>query len=113
MFNAAVLGSMKKGSILINTARGPLIDEPALYHALQTGHLLGAGLDVFQQEPPSPENPLFTLDNVVVSPHVGGADQLSVERMGIEAAECIACLSRNQWPVGAVVNDSLRDGWRW
>lgn len=113
LFNADVFGKMKKGSVFINSARGPLVDESALYDALRSGHLLGAGLDVFQEEPPSPENPLFTLNNVVVSPHIAGADELSLEQMGIEAADCIAKLSRNQWPIGAVVNDSLRDNWKW
>lgn len=113
MFNAEVFAKMKRGSILINSARGPLVKEAALYEALQSGHLLGAGLDVFEVEPPRPDNPLFKLDNVVVSPHIAGADELSLERMGVEAAECIVKLYRNEWPDGAVVNGSLKDGWKW
>lgn len=113
LFNANVFGRMKTGSIFINSARGPLVDESALYDALKSGHLLGAGLDVFELEPPRRDNPLFMLDNVVLSPHIAGADELSLERMGIEAAECIAKLSRNQWPEGAVVNALLQASWKW
>jgi phosphoglycerate dehydrogenase-like enzyme len=64
------LAMMKTGAILINTARGELVDEEALQDALRTGHLSAAGLDVFGQEPVSPQNPLLSLENVVVTPHV-------------------------------------------
>ena len=59
---------MKPGSILLNTARGPMVVEADLLTALQTGHLGGAGLDVYEHEPPAADNPLFKLDNVVLSP---------------------------------------------
>ena len=70
-------------------------------------------MDVFELEPPSPENPLFRLDNVVVSPHLGGNDKLSQKNMAIEADDCIIKLYQGQWPTGAVVNDSLRSNWHW
>ena len=66
------LGLMKKGAIFINTSRGPVQQERALFEALTRGHLAAAGLDVFEEEPSSPDNPLFNLDNVVVSSHVAG-----------------------------------------
>ncbi len=72
LFNAQTLAKMKKGAVLINTARGPLVDEKALYDALKSGHLYGAGLDVWEVEPTPFDNPLLTLENVVAQPHVAG-----------------------------------------
>jgi glyoxylate reductase/D-3-phosphoglycerate dehydrogenase len=63
---------MRRDAILINTARGELIDEAALYKALREERIFAAGLDTFDQEPPDPQNPLFTLQNVVLSPHAAG-----------------------------------------
>lgn len=70
LINSTTLGQMKAGSILINTARGALVDETALYEALRSGHLVAAGLDVFQQEPISPQNRLLDLENVVFTDHI-------------------------------------------
>ncbi|MCX8560284.1 2-hydroxyacid dehydrogenase [Mycolicibacterium mucogenicum] len=69
LLDAAALGLMKTGAVLVNTSRGAVIDEPALVAALQNGPLQAAGLDVFATEPVDPGNPLLALDNVVVSPH--------------------------------------------
>ncbi len=69
MIDAAALARMRPGSLLINTGRGSLVDGAALAAALRAGHIAGAGLDVFEQEPPDPADPLFTLPNVVVTPH--------------------------------------------
>jgi phosphoglycerate dehydrogenase-like enzyme len=113
MFNRSVFARMKPSSVLINTARGGLVVEADLLAALKEGRLGGAGLDVFEQEPAAPDNPLFQLENVVVSPHLGGADQLSQDNMAIEAADCIVKLYRGQWPAGAVVNDPLRTTFKW
>lgn len=63
------LALMKTSAFLISIARGPIVDEPALYDALRTGQIRGAGLDVFEQEPVDPNNPILALDNVIVSPH--------------------------------------------
>jgi D-3-phosphoglycerate dehydrogenase/(S)-sulfolactate dehydrogenase len=111
--NKSVFDRMKPGSILLNTSRGPIVKESDLIEALKSGKLSGAGLDVFEEEPAKADNPLFKLSNVVVSPHVAGIESRAMEDMGIEAADCIIKLHRGQWPTGAVVNDGLRDGWKW
>jgi phosphoglycerate dehydrogenase-like enzyme len=113
LFNKTVLAKMKPGGILINTARGPIVCERDLLEALRSGHLRAAALDVFEQEPPAADNPLFALDNVVLSPHLGGMDEQSVRDMAAEVAENIIQLYRGQWPAGAVVNDELRTTWKW
>jgi phosphoglycerate dehydrogenase-like enzyme len=63
---------MKSSAILVNTARGPVVDEVALHKALTDGTIRAAGLDVFDQEPPQSNNPLFTLDNVILTAHLAG-----------------------------------------
>jgi phosphoglycerate dehydrogenase-like enzyme len=112
MFNRDVFTRMKRGAIFINTSRGKVVVEEHLVEALRSGHLRGAALDVFEQEPPEPNNPLFQLPQVVCSPHLAGTDEVSLEAMGAEAATCIVRLFRGEWPEGAVVNKELRDGWR-
>lgn len=113
LINRDTLARMKRGSTLINTARGKLVVEADLLEALKSGHLRAAALDVFEQEPPSPDNPLFALPNVVVCPHLAGGDYLSLENMGIECAQNIVALRNNRWPEGAVINDELRADWLW
>ena len=72
MMGAAQFKMMKPSAYLINTCRGPVVDEPALIEALRLGTIAGAGLDVFDQEPPPPNNPLFSLQNVVLTAHFAG-----------------------------------------
>jgi phosphoglycerate dehydrogenase-like enzyme len=72
MIGIEQLRSMRPTAYLINTCRGPVVDEPALYAALRDGLIAGAGIDVFEQEPPPADNPLFALDNVVLTPHFAG-----------------------------------------
>jgi len=113
IFNRYVFAKMKPGSVLVNTSRGGTVVEADLVAALQSGRLAGAALDVFEEEPPAKDNPLFAMDNVVLSPHIAGTDTRSMEDMGIECARCIVSLYRGEWPEGAVVNEELREGWKW
>jgi phosphoglycerate dehydrogenase-like enzyme len=80
MIDAAALAAMKRGSVLINTARGPLVDEAALCEALTSGHLRGAGLDVFSREPVGAEDAVLRLPNVVVTPHLAWLTTETLER---------------------------------
>jgi phosphoglycerate dehydrogenase-like enzyme len=80
IIDAAALAAMRRGSVLINTARGPLVDEAALLEALTSGHLRGAGLDVFAREPVSIDDPLLELQNVVVTPHLAWLTTETLER---------------------------------
>jgi len=89
MFGAARLRLMKPTAYLINTARGGIVDEPALYDALASGKLVGAGLDVFEQEPPPAGHSLFALPNVIFAPHVAGVTRESVDRMSEQTARNI------------------------
>jgi D-3-phosphoglycerate dehydrogenase len=91
--DAGFLGKMKKGSWLVNTARGDLIDEKALIAALESGHLAGAALDVYSEEPPDKQNPLLKMDQVITTPHMGAHSDSATNNMGRMALdECLAVL---------------------
>lgn len=113
VMNAKTFAKMKPGAIFINTARGGLVDERALHDALKSGHLAGAGLDVFKVEPLPLDSPLLTLDNVLLSPHMGGLDDESQIAMSSLAAQCIVDLHQGRWPEGCVVNETVRPDWKW
>lgn len=87
MINAATLAGMKPGAYFINTARGPLVDYPALFEALRGGHLRGAMLETFDIEPLPPDSPWFELDNVTLTPHIAGASVRTVTYAAQLAAE--------------------------
>jgi D-3-phosphoglycerate dehydrogenase len=89
MFDAARLAHMKPTAYLINTARGGIVNEAALYDALVKGKIAGAGIDVFEKEPPPSDNPLFKLQNVITAPHVAGVTREALDRMGLQTAKNI------------------------
>ena len=102
--NAERLAMMKSSAILINTSRGPVVDEQALIEALERGIIAGAGLDVFEQEPVDPHNPLLTMTNVVATPHMAGTTWDTWARraqFGFENMERV----RHGEPPQAVVRD--------
>ncbi len=97
MVNDAFLAKMKKGSYLINTARGEVVDESALMRALESGHLRGAGLDAFVTEPPDPANPLLHLPQVIATPHLGAQTDGATSNMGWFAMlDCLAVLKNEE-----------------
>src|SRR6202789_4603974 len=89
LFDAARLKRMKPTAYLVNTARGGIVSEAALYDALVSGRLAGAGLDVFEEEPPPVGHSLFELPNVIVAPHVAGVTREAVDRMSEQTARNI------------------------
>jgi D-3-phosphoglycerate dehydrogenase len=86
LIGAREIASMKPGALLINTARGPVIDETALVNALRSGHLGGAGLDTFETEPIAADNPLLALDNVILTPHVAGVTRAAALQVATTTA---------------------------
>jgi len=103
MIDAAALARMKPGAVLINTARGGLVDEAALVAALRSGHLRGAGLDVFAVEPAGADNPLFALPQVVLAPHVSWLTPETLARSLLVARENVRRLAVGEGLVNRVV----------
>jgi glyoxylate reductase len=106
---------MKKTAILINNARGPVIDEKALYKALKEGWIAAAGLDVFEQEPTPSNNPLLTLDNVVVAPHISSASYETRSKMAEMVAENLTAFFEGKMPPNLVnqeVTKVKKPGWK-
>ena len=101
MVDAGALEKMKPTAYLINVARGGIVDEMALYNALKDGTIAGAALDVFKEEPTT-DSPLFTLPNVVVTPHLGASTAEAQDRAGITAAEQVATALRGAVPMHAI-----------
>lgn len=99
------LRRMKPTAILINTSRGPIVDEPVLVRALTEGWIAGAGLDVFEQEPLAPSHPLLNLENVVLTPHSAGLSGDGMEPRWRASVESVLALARRRWPPSSVNRD--------
>ena len=111
--NAQRFAQMKPGSVFINTARGGLVDEPALVDALQSGHLRAAALDVFEKEPLPTSSPFLQMDNVLLAGHVAGLDIESHRDTLIMAAETICSLKEGGWPTDCIRNLQDVTDWKW
>lgn len=105
IINARTLALMPKGSYLINVARGALVDEAALLDALNSGHLAGAGLDVYDPEPPAANNPLLTLPNIICTPHIASYTSAGILRMQVMACKQVASALRGERPTNLVNAD--------
>jgi D-3-phosphoglycerate dehydrogenase len=112
LINKQNLAKMKPTAYLINTARGALVNEPDLIDALERKQIAGAGLDVFEEEPPA-DCAFFHMPNVVVTPHAAGVDLQSRDDMALSAAQAIVSLSKGEWPTEKVVNPDVQARFRW
>lgn len=108
LINAEKLRLMKKTAYLINNSRGPVVDEKALYEALNEGRIAGAGLDVFEQEPTSLANPLLKLDNVVVAPHISSASYETRSKMAEMVADNLIAFFEGKKPPNLINPDVLK-----
>ncbi len=105
LIDEAALATLPAGALVINTARGGIVDEPALLTAIEAGHIAGAGLDVVEDEPPPADSLLRRHPRVIMTPHVAGVSDAAMVNMGVMAAECIvAQLSGRTVPPERIVN---------
>jgi phosphoglycerate dehydrogenase-like enzyme len=108
MVNESFLRKMKSGAYLVNTARGELIDEAAVGHAIESGQLRGVALDCFRKEPPGTEHPLLRLPQVMVTPHTGAHTDEAVNAMDRMALDACLAVLRGQRPAHVVNPDAYK-----
>ena len=104
VIGAAEIAAMKPGSILVNTSRGGIVAEAPLRSALAAGRIFGAGIDVFDEEPPVNGSPFAQLDNALLSPHVAGLTSECAERMALSAVQNVLDFFDGTIPPSLVVN---------
>ena len=98
LFNEAAFRKMKPSAFFLNLARGPIHDQRALSRALKEGWIAGAGLDVLEKEPPDPDDPILTLDNVVFTPHYASYTEEAYQELRVKTAENAAAVLRGEFP---------------
>ncbi|MBC7332308.1 MAG: phosphoglycerate dehydrogenase [Synergistetes bacterium] len=108
MIGEKELKAMKRTAFLINTSRGGIVDESALARALREGWIAGAALDVFEEEPPPPDSPLFVCGNLIVTPHIGAHSIEAVYRMNMMAAQAVVDFFNGKTPQYVVNKEVLR-----
>ena len=113
LVNEARLGLMKQSAFLVNTARGPIVDQAALTEALRNGDIAGAGLDVLEQEPPDADDPLLALDNVILAPHALCWTNELFSGSGAADVRAVLAVMAGRTPHGIVNRDVVdRPGWQ-
>jgi len=110
LIGEAQLRQMKPTAYLVNTTRGGVVDEAALVRALREGWIAGAALDVLEQEPPPPDHPLFTLENVVITPHMAASSVRFEQDFWRHSVRALAALARHEWP-DSWVNHGVTPRW--
>jgi phosphoglycerate dehydrogenase-like enzyme len=107
LIDTVKLGMMQPHAILVNCSRGGIINEVALADALRSGQIAGAGIDVFEDEPPSADHPLFGLPNCLLSPHVAGVTEAGMKDMALNVASVIEAVSRGERPATLLNPEAL------
>ncbi len=107
MIGEAELKAMKPTAVVVNTSRGGIIDEAALIEALDAGEIAGAGLDVLEHEPPAMDDPLFSHEKVILSPHVGGGSEVALKKTALAAADAILAVLAGERPAYLLNEDVL------
>ena len=108
LINSDTLSGMKSTAVLVNTSRGPVVDQTALYHALKDGTIGAAGLDVTEVEPISMDDPLLTLENVIIAPHIASGSVVTRTKMSLMAVDNLLA-GLNGEPLPNTPNPEVRD----